>query len=187
MDRNLRLALIDEVYSRRHGDHYWLGTLRQAYEAKRPALSWESFEAQDEPAPELEELVLGLPLASDELASIEQLTLDGDRDVYTTFPSWWDFGDHFTIHDLAGIEACTRLAGLSLGQGLVEGASLAPLRRLPALATLSLCTTCDHRDLDALLDIPALKRVEIYNLHAHEPWHGLVAKLRARGIVAGGP
>jgi hypothetical protein len=41
--------------------------------------------------------------------------------------------------------------------------------------------------MDAVLALPALEHLEVYNLGASGPWAEVVAKLRARGIKAGRP
>jgi hypothetical protein len=178
VDSNLRLALIDEVHRRRHPSPW-------------PAAIQPLPDTDDEPLPELEAVLRALPLAPADLASLQRLTLDGDRDAYACcYPYWWDLEpDHFVIHDVAGIDACTSLVYLSLGQGVVEGTSLAPLATMRALETLALCTTGKHRDLDALLSIPSLRRVEVFNLaSSRDPaWASTVAALRARGVDAGPP
>ncbi len=95
--------------------------------------------------------MLGLAVTTTDLAGVTDLTLDGDRVIYgAIWNYWWDLGDHFVIRDLSGLEACPNLGKLHLGQGLVDGASLGPLLRLPALRDLALCHTGAFRDLEVL-------------------------------------
>lgn len=186
-DPKLQLAMIDEVYRRREG-YDWVAGYRGRYEATGPARSWEDLEA-GEPvhAPELEAVLAALPIDDDDLLGVDRLTLDGDRDLYAwVFPDWWDAGDHFTIRDLSGIERCARLEYLLLGQGLVAGASLAPLTHLPCLAELHLCALGGHRELDALVGIPALRTLDVVNVATSDDraaWEDVIARLRARGVV----
>jgi hypothetical protein len=185
-DPKLRLALIDEVYSDRSDADSWVSAYRRQYEALSPPRSWSELEENDgEHVPELEQLLAALPLTADDLSDIEHLTLDGDRDLYGwVYPSWWDFGDHFTIHDLSGLEQCASLEYLSLGQGLVEGASLAPLSGLSGLTRLSACALCNLRDVSALLEIPSLRTLEVVNVATSDQrseWERVIAQLRARG------
>ena len=188
MDPNLRLALIDELHTARHGYDWMTDVLRAVYEASDPTTPWETFEDQIEPVPELEAFIRALPLDLADLATIEELELDGDREVYMTFPCWWDSGDHFVIRDLTGLQACTGLRRLSLGQGLIEDCALAPLAALEQLEQLSLCTSGRYLDPAALLECPALRRVEVFNIATGpDDWVPVLEQLRARGVVAGGP
>jgi hypothetical protein len=186
-DPKLKLALIDEVY-RRRGTYAWVATQRAAYEATSPSRSWQSLEEnQREHVPELEAVLAALPLTAADLDVIDSLTLDGDRDLYGwVYPSWWEFGDHFTIHDLDGIERCSRLRYLLLGQGLVEGASLKPVARLPRLVELHLCARCHLRDIGALLDSPSLRTLDVVNVATSDErasWEGVIGELRALGVT----
>ena len=186
-DPKLHLAMLDEVMRRRAG-YSWVATLRDRYEALQPTVAWSDLESGDpEHASELEQLLASLEIELDEVAQLTRLTLDGDRDLYAwVYPSWWDFGDHFEIHDLSGIEQCTALEYLLLGQGLVSGASLAPLARLPRMRELLLCARCDYRDLEALLEIPSLAKLYVVNVATSKQrsgWETLVAELRMRGVV----
>ncbi len=180
IDPNLRLALIDETHRHRDGSS-WISTLRERF----PQLPWSALEHNDcDHVPELERLLGELELSPDALARITSLTLDGDRDLYSwVYPNWWDVGDHFTIHDLAGIEQCVAVDYLLLGQGLVAGASLAPLAKLPALRELHLCALCDYRDLEALLEIPRLAKLDVVNVGSNAAWRALIAQLSARGVA----
>jgi hypothetical protein len=181
-DSNLQLAMIDEVY-RRRTDYYWVEpTLRERYDALPPKKPWaELSDNICEHVPELQTLAAQLPITVDDLAAITSLTLDGDRDLYQwVYPSWWDFGDHFEIHDLRGLETCTGLEYVLLGQGLVENASLEPLAALRNLRELHLCALCGHRDREAVLSIPSLAVLDIAN--ATSEWKPIMNELGARGV-----
>jgi hypothetical protein len=190
-DPNLHLALVDEV-QRIRTDYSWVEpVLRERYEALGSSKSWSELATNlCDHVPELEQLAASIELSAEELATIEGLTLDGDRDLYSwVYPSWWDFGDHFTIHDLSGIEHCTALDYLLLGQGLVEGASLAPLASLPRLRELHACARCGHRDLEAVLEIRALAKLDVVNIATSSDrarWQAVIAELARRGVATRG-
>jgi hypothetical protein len=185
-DRNLRLALIDSVRSRRASrERWWLAELQADYEALDAEPPWDALDEYMDPLPALEDLIADLPLAPADLAEIRQLTFDGDRDVYACYPDWWHIEPgHYTIHDLRGIEQCTGLEYLHLGQGLVEGASLRPLVGLPNLTELWLCGLCDHRDIASVLELP-ITRLSIANYRTDAEWVRVVEQLRARGVAIG--
>ena len=190
-DPKLQLALIDEVQRRRH-DYYWVARFRDAYEALAPTTPWAELEDNDcDHIVELEQLLAAIELEAGDLGAITRLTLDGDRDLYSwVFPNWWDFGDHFTIHDLSGLEHCTALEYLSLGQGLVQGASLSPLTELEHLSELHACALCGLRDLHALLELPALRKLSIVNVASSREragWDGVLAALEDRDVAIGWP
>lgn len=178
--------MLDEVH-RRRGAYAWVAGMRAAYEATAPAMSWAALEENEcEHAAELEAFLAGLPLRTADLETIEHLTLDGDRDLYGwVYPSWWDFGDHFAIHDLTGIEACSKLRYLLLGQGLVEGASLAPVARLPRLTELHLCARCHLGDISSLLDAASLRTLDVVNVATsdeQDTWRSVIDELRVLGV-----
>jgi hypothetical protein len=186
-DLKLQLAMVDEV-QRRRGSYAWVSSVRERYEALRPVMSWAEVEHNDsEHAEELEELLAELPIEDDELQRIKSLTLDGDRDLYQwVYPDWWKSGDHFAIHDLTGIEQCTALDYLLLGQGLVKDASLAPLIALPQLRELHLCALSAYRDIDCVAELPALHTLEIVNVESsadRADWEAVIAALRSRGVT----
>jgi hypothetical protein len=185
-DPNLQLAMIDEV-QRRRSSYSWVESLRERYEALAPAKPWSELQHNDcEHVPELQALAAAIEIEVADVAAIDRLTLDGDRDLYMwAYPSWWDFGDHFEIHDLTGIEQCAALDYLLLGQGLVDGASLAPLAALPRLRELHLCALCGHRDLEALLAIPSLRTLDVVNVTSSPQrgaWQALAEELARRGL-----
>lgn len=185
-DPKLQLAVIDEVY-RRRTQYAWVADQRAAYEATSPATPWTQLEGNhSEHAPELEAFLARLPVSRADLETIDHLTLDGDRDLYGwVYPSWWELGDHFVIRDLTGLEQCMRLRYLLLGQGVVEGASLKPVARIPRLHELHLCALCRLRDLPALLDSASLRKLDIVNVETsvdRDAWTAVIAELRALGV-----
>lgn len=180
-DRNLRIALLDSVRCR--SDESWLEELRADYEALGVEPGWEALDEYIDRLPALEELIAQLPVTPEQLSRITQLTFDGDRDVYACYPDWWHIDpEHFTIRNLRGIEGCVNLEYLSLGQGLVMGCSLEPLRELLNLRDLSLCAQCDHREIEAVLDLP-LQRISVVNGKTDPAWQAVIAELRDRGCA----
>jgi hypothetical protein len=186
-DPKLHLAMIDEVH-RRRTTYAWVASQREAYEATAPAMTWSALEEnQSEHAAELETFLSAMSIAERDLDDIDSLTLDGDRDLYGwVYPSWWDFGDHFAIHDLTGLERCQRLRYLLLGQGLVSGASLKPVARIPRLVELHLCARCQLTDIPALLDCASLKTLDVVNVATSDEratWEAVFAELRVLGVA----
>jgi hypothetical protein len=186
-DDALRLALLDEVFSHtdRDFDEFEAAYRRRAKGKRAP--SWDSIAEQSEPRHNklLEQLLLEQPISAKDLGAIDSLTLDGDRDVYAyVFPFWWDCGDAFTIRDLRDLARCTALTKVSLGQGLVEGCSLAPLEDLPVLRELSMCTSGDYKDIESLVDLPSLQQIEVVNLANDKSglWKPTIEKLVAKGV-----
>ena len=169
-DKNLRLALLDEIQA----DYDWVEQHETGYRAARAEHegeegwpTWETPEAGDEYEAHtgLEEYLLSLPLPEEALAEIEDLTLDGDRSVYGwIFPDWWNFGDHFVIRSFEGIACCSSLQSLSFGAGLDEGCSLRPLASLPQLRRIAVSASDDYREIEALLELPQLTKLEVINL-----------------------
>lgn len=179
--------MIDEIY-RRRSEYAWVAGHRAGYEASSPTMTWSDLEANmGDHAAELEKYLGELPITYDDLQRVDSLALDGDRDLYGwVYPSWWDFGDHFAIHDLDGLEECTRLRYLLLGQGLVEGASLKPVSQLPRLHELHLCARCQLRDIPSLLDSPSLRTLDVVNVETSDQrvaWLSTIEELRVLGVT----
>lgn len=170
VDKNLRLALLDEVQD----DYDWVEqheagyrTVQVGHEGEEGWSTWETLEAGDdyEAHTGLEEYLLSLPLSGTALAEIEDLTLDGDRSIYGwIFPDWWNFGDYFVIRSFEGIACCSALQALRFGAGLDEGCSLRPLAELQELRSIAVSASDDYREIEALLELPKLTKLEVINL-----------------------
>ncbi|MDI2129090.1 DUF6892 domain-containing protein [Yinghuangia seranimata] len=192
-DRNLQLALLDEVWRERVDDYYWLSSLREEYTAHQVSAggpAWDDLEERlgIDDLPELEAFVLTLPLTADDLARVDDLCLDGDREVYTLSPDWWEFGRHFAITSLDGIGRCTGLVELDLNV-LVDPCSLAPLAELGALRNLRVDAVTAYADLDVLAALPSLAELSVVNMataEGSEDWRRVMGALRARGISVRG-
>ncbi|MFE4924303.1 DUF6892 domain-containing protein [Streptomyces sp. NPDC056661] len=190
-DRNLHLALLDEVFTRRVGGRCWLSFVQQEYAAYRTSVGgavWDELVEKlgTDRLPELERFLFTLPLTQEDLSAVTYLCLDGDREVYQLYPHWWHFGGHFTITNLDGIEYCRAVTRLFLGQGIVEGCSLAPLAELTELRYISLCALGKYRDVEALIALPALAELQVVNTapgQGRDPWSSVLEHLRARGVA----
>ena len=190
-DANLRLALLDEL----RDDPDWVEDLEEAYEQARQAhpdwRSWEELsEDTYEPNPDLEAFVRALPLEVDKLGTLTSLTLDGDRDVYAWLggETWYEDEELFVTRDLTGLERCEALEYLNIGQGLHQGCSLRPLRGMTKLRELWLCALGGYRDIETLLELPALEKIEIGNVATsdeRETWKRVLAQWNARHQTRG--
>ncbi len=173
LDKNLQLALLDEIQDK----YDWVEEMSEEYERMRPNnpkwVPWTTIEEGDlESYSSLEQFLLTLQLKNEKLLEIDRLTLDGDRDVYQwIYANWWDLGDHFVIRNLNGIEKCQSITYLHLGQGLVEGCSLLPLKALPKLSELWICESGRYRDIDALLHLPKLEKINVSNWESSDNRH----------------
>jgi hypothetical protein len=166
-DDNLRLALLDQVQE----EYDWVETLADDYEAARSRHpdwpGWSEVEDnEDEENPALAEFLLTLELSAEMLGQITRLTLDGDRSVYEWLGGemWHEDDDLFVIRDLAGLEHCSAVEYLVLGQGIVEGASLLPLAQLSRLQELRVCALTGLTDIDVVLQLPALATLSVVNI-----------------------
>lgn len=184
-DPSLHLALLDEIQPA----YTWVGAMRDAYEVARTDhpewLSWAAMhEDEDAPKPSLEAFLLTSDVPDEALAGVTRLTLDNDREVYEYLhPSWWQDGDHFVIRDLSGLECCTALTYLHLGQGVTEGCSLRPLASLTGLTELWVCASSHHTDVKALLGLPQLRKLELANCQHDDEralWKPVVDAVAAR-------
>ncbi|MGV9822601.1 DUF6892 domain-containing protein [Nocardia xishanensis] len=192
-DRNLRLALLDEVYTERVDDYYWLSSLREDYTAYRASAAgpdWDDLLQRlgIDHLPELEEFLLTLPLTSEDVARVADLCLDGDREIYTLYPGWWHFGRHFSIASLDGIGQCTGLVDLDLNS-MVEACSLAPLAGLTGLRHLRVDAAQRYSGLDVIVTLPALTELVVVNnamAEGNEEWLDVMSALRARGVSVHG-
>jgi hypothetical protein len=170
-DKNLHLALLDEIRSQKDG-YSWISSIESEYETARSKnkewKAWSEFcDDEESNNPDLEAFLLTQPIDSGKLAELTSLTLDNDRELYEwIYPGWWEMGscDYFTIQDLYGIEQCEKLEYLLLGQGLVRNCSLKPLTKLKHLQELSLCVTGNYSDIECLTDIKTLQKLDVANV-----------------------
>jgi hypothetical protein len=187
-DRNLQLALLDEAYRHRAGSYHWLLSLQQEYTAYQRSAggpTWEELEPRlgTDDAPALVRFLLTLPLTAADLAKMTRLRLDGDREIYMLYPGD-QFRGHFAISSLDGIGHCTTLVDLDLNS-MVDPCSLAPLAGLTGLRRLTVDGIDQHRDLDAIITLPALTDLRFWNIaraENSEAWPGVISALRARGV-----
>jgi hypothetical protein len=187
-DKNLHLALLDAIQS----SYSWLPEYEADYEATRNSHptwpTWSAIRSNDDSHnAALEQYLISLELPAARLAKLKTLTLDGDRDVYTwIFFDWWhSAAEHFSIRDLSGIEHCTQLEYLSLDQVLTEGCSLWPLTKLTKLTELHISADGHHRDLDSLLEIPALEKLSVVNVRSsdeRQDWERVCNALLDKGL-----
>lgn len=186
-DKNLQLALLDEIEE----GHSWLASHEADYEDIRGSHpTWPTWAAirDSEQAHNaaLEEYLLTIDLPAAKLAGVTTLTLDGDRDLYGwVFAFWWESGDHFKIRNLAGLEQCTGLSQLVLDLKLVEGCSLAPLAQLENLESLSINANGNYSDIDALLKLPKLEKLDLEDVESgpqREEWDRVVDQLCKKGL-----
>ncbi len=182
--KNLRIALIDEVYKIRSGGEELYG-LEEEYEEFREKHGGPPVDELGEEAeyqPQVEQFILQLPVTEQDLLSLENLTFDGDREAYAiVFPYWWDLGDQFIIDNLEGIDNCANLTKLNLG--LVENASLSPLTNLKNLNEISLSYEGGFRDVNTLCKLD-LKKVGIGSIPTslNSEWKETLKTLRDRGV-----
>lgn len=186
--KNLRIALIDEVYSNwSEADIlYGMADEYEIFRQEHGGPSIESLREYDDPelVPQLEKFILNLSVSKSDLLSLESIELDGDRDAYHyIFPYWWDLGNHFEITNLKGLELCRNLGEIRLGQGIVQDASLAPLVNLSKLTYISLCYTGNYRDISSLMKMN-LQKCWISNIPVSpdNDWIETIKVLKAKGV-----
>ncbi len=186
-DKNLQLALLDEV----HSSPLWLATHEADYEDIRGSHpTWPTWTAlrqgEETHNAALEQYLLSLGVDAVPLSAIKELALDGERAVYGwVYSQWWESGDHFVIRDLSGLEQCRALERLRLDKVMIDGCSLRPVGKLTALKELSINARGNYTDIDALLKIPNLEKLEVANA-ATSPeryeWDRVVDALCAKGL-----
>jgi hypothetical protein len=188
-DKNLQLALLDEIEE----GHSWLASHEADYEDTRGSHpTWPTWAAirdgERTHNAALEEYLLTIELPESKLAAINTLTLNGERDLYGwVFAFWWESGDgdHFKIRSFEGLEHCTELTHLVVDQKLVEGCSLSPLQHLKKLESLTISASGNYVDIDALLKIPNLKKLELEDVESgpqREEWDRVVDLLCQQGL-----
>jgi hypothetical protein len=145
--------------------------------------------------PKALEYFAGLELTADDLASVEQLELDGGNPIFRYIdPNWQGYTD--------GIDEVKRLDDIALLPNLLTfGAStyladrsediqrsLASFRGLRKLSRID-ATLDGYRDLDAFLDLPSLVSCRLMGnriygdvMTAGHPSRVVMEKLRSRGV-----
>ena len=186
-DKNLELALLDEIQT----SPIWLAAHEADYEDSRGSHptwpTWAALREGEKTHNEaLEQYLLSVGITADSLASINELVLDADREVYGwVYSFWWESGDYFVIRDLSGIEECSELQTLRLDKSIVEGCSLKPVGKLTGLKSLAVDALGNYSDIDALLDIPKLQKLELANVSTSEQrdeWDRVADELCKRGL-----
>jgi hypothetical protein len=120
-----------------------------------------------------ERAVLDLNLPDAAFARLKNVMFDGDKGTYGFIGGFGESGDRFATHTLDGIEHLAELRDLGFG-GMVRGASLEPLAKLPKLTALNFSAADGFRDYEALLDIASLRELELLNLY---PGNGYAKKV----------
>jgi hypothetical protein len=134
--------------------------------------------------------LLATSLPSAVVEGIEELDWGGGKAIQHLIVEMWDGEDDtFDIADLTGIAACRNLKSLQLGAARVK--DIAPLRGLDRLRRFELnfgtygavegARTID--DLKPLIDLPALREVEIGSHYRDDPANrAVIARLQERGV-----
>lgn len=134
-----------------------------------------------EPLPALEAYFRDLPLTDSQLGSVRRIVLDGGNGIYQYIWSFWGGEeDYFTVRSLAGIDRCTSLREFSIC-ALADPLDLSPLRPVKTLESITL-DLVPHESLDALLELPALARVELFSTD-HYQKSPAIQELQRRGVA----
>jgi hypothetical protein len=126
------------------------------------------------------------PLTDDLLTKVTSLKFDGGATVYRFAWYFWDGEDEiFTVHDLTGIERCQNLASLSVASMI----GALDIRRLASLPKLERLDVDDAENLEALIDLKALRHIGVMNNRIYNqvmigngPTRRLFEALKARGV-----
>jgi hypothetical protein len=186
-DKNLQLALLDEIQT----SPIWLAAHEADYEDSRGSHptwpTWAAIREGEKTHNEtLEQYLLSVGVSAPSLRAVKELNLDADREVYGwVYSFWWESGDYFVIRDLSGIEKCVGLETLRLDKSIVEGCSLGPVGKLSGLKSLAVDARGNYSDIDALLKIPNLQKLELANAATskqRDEWDQVVDALCERGL-----
>ena len=186
-DKNLQLALLDEIQT----SPIWLAAHEADYEDSRGSHptwpTWAAIREGEKTHNEiLEQYLLSVGVSAPSLGKVRDLVLDADRDLYGwVYSFWWESGDHFVIRDLSGLEQCAGLQTLRLDKSIVEGCSLGPVGKLRGLKSLAVDARGNYSDIDALLNIPDLQKLELANAATskqRDEWDQVVDALCQRGL-----
>jgi hypothetical protein len=131
-----------------------------------------------------ERAVLDLNLPDAAFLRLKNVLFDGDKSTYGFIGGFGESGERFATSTLDGIEHLRELREVGFG-GMVRGASLKPLAKLPKLASLNFSAADMFRDYEALLEIPSLRELEILNLYPGDRYAknvGVVVALAKRGV-----
>lgn len=175
-DFNLRLAILNEVMLT-HPDLFPPDHVLIPQVLGRP---YDPEEEGYEPLPAMEAYFRDYPLTDSLLGSIHRVVLDGGNGIYFYIWSFWDgTDDRFTVRDLTGIDRCPNLREFIVCS-LADPLDLSPLRSIQTLEKVSL-DPLPHQSLDALLDLPALARVELFSTDYYKA-SPAIQELERRGV-----
>ncbi len=188
-DKNLQLALLDEIQT----NPLWLAAREADYEQSRGSHpTWPTWTAirdsENTHNVALEQYLLSAGVEQAGLAKVKDLVLDRDRDLYSwVYSFWWEHGDHFVIQDLSDIHKCSALESLRLDKSIAFDCSLKPLGKLKELRDLSINARGNYSDIDALLKLPKLQKLELANAATstqRDEWDQVVDALCKRGLAS---
>lgn len=119
------------------------------------------------------------PLGDAELAQVEALNFDAGNPIYRHFYYFWD-GEvrDYDVTSVKGIARCVNLREFNHASMLrcFDAAHLVGLNQLETLTF-----ECECRNLERLLELPALKWLTFYGTAIDDP--SLIATLKQRGIA----
>jgi hypothetical protein len=128
--------------------------------------------------PQAYDYLVRYPLTGDDLALVESIVFDGGNAIYPyCYRFWGGETTEFDVKSVAGISHCPNVRSI-ISIAVIEKLDIAQLTGLAKLEELSLST--DTINLQRLLDLPALKKVQAY-ADAIDPL--LVTRLRAKGVT----
>lgn len=125
------------------------------------------------------------PLTDDQLAQIQRLTFDGGLDIYPyVYPFWGGETEDFDIRSLADIGHLPNLQEFEV-ISMLANPDLAPLKNAQRLRVLDLgLVNGSWKNLDALLDLPALKAITVFDTNLTTPDQLAILDQLARQGVA---
>lgn len=173
-DPNLKLAVMAALLRSKMLD---LGTPEQlaSHVLARPVdLEQDGYEL----IPQALDYLVRYPLTAEQLASVDWVQFDGGEEIYPY--AWYFWGGEegvFDIHDTSDLHHCVNLKGIAV-TSMIDSVDLRTLASLPKLEWIHIYVPTQN--LEALLDMPSLKRVR--RLRVNDDTKAILEKLEQRGI-----
>ncbi len=137
--------------------------------------------------PEVLDYLFRYPLTPDLLRKVEYLPFDGGNEIYAKIWPFWDGEtEDFDVRGLRGIANCPNIRSLDV-HSMVMSVDIADLAGLAKLEELGIGVAVSN--LNAVRDLPALRKLSIYNDRIYDevmtpgsPSRVLMEDLKANGV-----
>lgn len=132
--------------------------------------------------PEIYNYLAGYPLTESDLASVKEIVFDGGNSIYPYIYFFWGGEtEDFDVNSLADLKLCPNLESIWISS-MVNDGDLSSLSTLKNLRALSLSYGPKFYNLDVLLGLPKLEKIEYFSETIDSKYDKVLKNLKERGV-----